>query len=179
MGSRLRTDQQSGRSHSRWPTLFGGIGLGAALFYLLDPSQGHRRRVRTRDKAFKAARAGRRSVARLERNMSNRAQGMVARLRARLSTGTPDDEIVRERARAAIGRVCSHTGAVEVSVHGGTVRLSGPILEREHVRVLRTVGAIRGVRAIEDELERHAHADGVPGLQEARHRAATHEAQRV
>ena len=84
------------------------MGFGAALFYLLEPSQGHRRRVLAHDKAFKAARAGRRGVQRLERNLTNRAYGLLARFRSGLSPDVPDDEIVRERVRSAIGRVCSH-----------------------------------------------------------------------
>ena len=179
MRSRLRTDQLKARAHSRWPALLGGLGLGAAFFYLFDPSQGHRRRVLSRDKALKAARAGRRGLRRFERNLPNRAQGLLARFRADLSASTPDDEIVGERVRAAIGRVCSHVGAVEVTVQGGTVRLSGPILEREHGRVLRTAGGVRGVRAIEDELQRHARPEGIPGLQQGSSGAATHEAPRT
>ena len=170
MGSNSRTEQVPGR----WSTLLGGMGLGALLFYFLDTSQGHSRRVRMRDKVFKATRAGRRGVGRVERNWSNRAQGLLARFRSGLDAAAqpPDDEIVRERVRSAIGRVCSHVGAVEVSVRAGKVYLSGHILEHEYGRVLRTVGAVRGVGAVEDELRRHAHWDGIPGLRQGRSRAA-------
>jgi hypothetical protein len=128
------------------------MGFGAVLFYLLDPAQGHRRRVLAHDKAFKAARAGRRGIGRLGRNLSNRAHGLVARFRADLNPEVPDDEIVRERVRAAIGRACSHASAVEVAVREGTVELSGPVPQDEHGRVLRTVAAVRGVRAVENRL---------------------------
>jgi hypothetical protein len=128
------------------------MGFGAVLFYLLDPAQGHRRRVLARDKAFKAARAGRRDIRRLGRNLSNRAHGLVARFRADLSPETPDDEIIGERVRSAIGRACSHASAVEVAVREGTVELSGPVPGDEHGRLLRAVGAVRGVRSVENRL---------------------------
>ena len=148
MGSNARTD----KVHARWPALLGGMGVGAVLFYLLDPEKGHRRRVLAHDKAFKAARAGRRDIGRLGRNLSNRAHGLVARFRADLNPETPDDDIVRERVRSAIGRACSHASAVEVAVREGTVELSGPVPEDEHGRLLRAVGAVRGVRSVENRL---------------------------
>jgi hypothetical protein len=148
MGSNSRTD----KVHARWPALLGGMGFGAVLFYLLDPVQGHRRRVLAHDKAFKAARAGRRDLWRFGRNLSNRAHGLLAQFRADLSPETPDDEIVRERVRSAIGRACSHASAVEVAVREGTVELSGPLPEDEHGHLLRAVGAVRGVRSVENRL---------------------------
>jgi osmotically-inducible protein OsmY len=144
------------------------MGLGAALFYLLEPSRGHRRRVLAHDKAFKAARAGRRGVRRLERNLSNRAHGLVARFRSGLSPDVPDDEIVRERVRAAIGRACSHASAIEVVVTDGTVQLSGAVPEDEHGRLLRAVGKVRGVRAVEDTLHHQAHPAGMAELRVSR-----------
>jgi hypothetical protein len=128
------------------------MGFGAVLFYLLDPVQGHRRRVLAHDKAFKAARAGRRDIRRFGRDLANRAHGLVASLRADLNPETPDDEIVRERVRSAVGRACAHASAVEVAVREGTVELSGPVPEDEHGRLLRAVGAVRGVRSVENRL---------------------------
>jgi CBS domain-containing protein len=148
--------------------MLGGIGLGSAIFYFLDPSQGRRRRVHARDKAVRAARVGRRDVGQIEQDLSNRAHGLVARLRARLRTEVPDDDVLRERVRSAIGHVCTHPRAVEVSVNAGTVLLSGPLLEREHDGLIRQVARIRGVRAVEDNLQLHARPDGVPSLQGSR-----------
>jgi CBS domain-containing protein len=75
------------------------------------------------------------------------------------------DEVLHARVRAALGRSCSHASAVDVSVERGHITLAGPVLEREHHVTLRQVGRVRGVRAIEDKLERHMHPERVPGLQ--------------
>jgi CBS domain-containing protein len=90
-----------------------------------------------------------------------------------------DDEIVRERVRSALGRVCSHAGAIEVSVSNGTVVLAGPVLEREHARVVHAMQRVRGVREVEDHLERHTHTAGIPGLQESRNRSFASEMRAV
>jgi len=171
MPMRLNRNQARANASPRWPAVLGGIGLGSALFYFLDPSQGKRRRILARDKAARAARSGRRDVAQIEHDLSNRATGFLARLRARLRPETPDDDVLRERVRSAIGHVCSHPRAIEVTISDGTAWLSGPVLDNEHDRIIRQVGRIPGVRAIEDGLERHLRANGVPSLQGSRSRA--------
>jgi CBS domain-containing protein len=168
MPRRLMKDEPRGSAGARWPAVLGGIGLGSALFYFLDPSQGRRRRVQARDKAVRTARLGRRDVMHIEHDLSNRALGLLARLRGRLRQEAPDDDILTERVRAAVGHVCSHPRAVEVAVSDGTVLLSGPILEKEHNRVIRAIGRIPGVRAVENGLEPHRRANGVPSLQGSR-----------
>jgi len=170
MKTRFRTTEPRTRGRARWPVLLGGIGLGSALSYLLDPSLGRGRRARARQKALRAARLGSRDARHLEHDLSNRAHGFLARLRAAVRTEIPDDEIVKERVRSALGRASSHAGAIEVSVTNGTVGIKGPVLEREHARVVREIQRVRGVRAVEDGLERHVHPAGVPGLQESRAR---------
>jgi CBS domain-containing protein len=110
---------------------------------------------------------GQRDVMKVERDMSNRARGLFARLRASLHPRPVSDDVLEERVRSAIGRACSHAGAVEVSALHGAVRLRGPVLEREHDRLVRAVGRVSGVGEVDDELERHVHPDKVPGLQEA------------
>jgi CBS domain-containing protein len=171
MRSRLRTAGRERSPGARWPALLGGIGLGSALFYFIDPVLGRARRVRARDQAARMARLRTREVLRVEHDLSNRAHGLLARARAALRVEAAPDEVIRERVRSIIGRVCSHAGAVEVTVRDGQVLLCGPVLEREHGRVIREVGRVRGVRAIENQLVRHLHPTNVPGLQESRRRS--------
>jgi CBS domain-containing protein len=152
--------------------LLGGIGVGSALAYLFDPAQGRMRRARTRDKAVHAMHEGPRGAERLRSMVTNRARGLACRVRAALIPAPASDEVIKERARAAIGRVCSHAHALDVSVVDGEVVISGPIIEREHARVLRDVSRVRGVRAVHDQLARHVHPGKIPGLQGGRARGA-------
>jgi uncharacterized membrane protein len=71
------------------------------------------------------------------------------------ATHTWPDELVAARVRAAIARAASHPHAIEVSVDQGTVTLCGPVLARETAAVLRRVGRVAGVRAIDNQLEQH------------------------
>jgi CBS domain-containing protein len=147
--------------------LLGGLGLASAAAYLLaffaDPRLGRRRRALAGAKLAHATRSGRRDVGKARRELANRTRGLFARIRASIRGEIPSDEVVEQRVRAALGRACSHVSAIEVSVVDGEALLSGPILEREHRRVIRAARRVRGVRALTDRLERHLHAD-VTGL---------------
>lgn len=88
--------RDTGRSASGW---FGGrretsshtgemiigacaaLALGAGLMFVLDPAQGRRRRALIRDKAIHAAKEISRYVEGKSRDLSNRAQGAVAKAR--------------------------------------------------------------------------------------------------
>ena len=165
--------QQSAGAGGYWPALLGGIGVGSLLSYLFDPSRGRQRRARTRDKAVHALHEGPREAQRLQIMLTNRARGLACRLRAALLDEPASDEVIKERTRTALGRVCSHAHAIEVSVADGEVVLSGPIIERERARVLRDVSRVRGVRAVHDQLARHVHPGSVPGLQGGRARPSS------
>jgi CBS domain-containing protein len=140
--------------------------------YFADPRLGRQRRARAGDKLNHAARIGNRELRKAERDAVNRGHGWLARLRSAFRPEEVGDEVLVERVRAALGRVCDHPSAVEVRVSNGQVVLEGPVMERDHRRILRSIRLTRGVRGIEDKLERHLHPDSVPGLQQARARAA-------
>lgn len=156
------------RRRSVVPLFLSGLALGSLAAYFADPRLGRQRRVRSRDRLAHAARVGRREVIKGERDIANRAYGLLARLVSLLRRDEASDDIVAERARAALGRACTHASALDVSARDGRLSLSGPILEREHPAVIRTARRVRGVREIEDHLERHLRPDGVPGLQGGR-----------
>lgn len=54
-----------------------GLGVGAALMYLLDPERGNRRRALIRDKVVKLNRQTQEAVGGRVKDMSNRAKGML------------------------------------------------------------------------------------------------------
>lgn len=149
-------------SRYAWTAL---LGLGAGMMFLFDPQMGNRRRALLRDKLRRFGKqAGERASAWGE-IAGDRAQGFVAETRARLRDEEVDDRTLVERVRAELGRVLSHVRAIDVDARDGCVTLRGDILEHEADAALRAVRTTRGVRAVEDALERHARPGNIPSLQ--------------
>jgi uncharacterized membrane protein len=147
--------------------LAGGAGFGAALMYFLDPNRGRRRRAYLRDQAVHAGHVLANAADKGARDLRNRAVGTVAAAGSRFRADDASDEVIVERVRAAMGRMISHPHAVRVECFGGRVTLTGPILAGEGDRVLRAVIHVRGVKGVEDHLERHAQPGDVSALQGA------------
>jgi hypothetical protein len=142
-----------------------GAGIGAALAFMFDPVGGGRRRALARDKMAWASRKTRDGLDATARDLAHRSQGIAAATRGRLSRQQVDDARLVERVRAKLGRVSSHPRAIDVEAHDGEVTLRGPILSREVDDVLATVGGVRGVSSVVNELEPHDSPEGVPSLQ--------------
>jgi uncharacterized membrane protein len=138
--------------------------------YLLDPERGARRRSLLRDQGFHAGHKVRDELAGVARNARNRTAGVAAELRSRFQQDQAGDEILTERVRAAIGRAVSHPGAITVNAFEGRVTLSGHVLADELPQLIRRVGRVRGVNEVRNELEMHATAENVSGLQGIGHR---------
>ena len=139
----------------------GGLGLGAALMYALDPQSGRRRRAIARDRLRHLGRQQRGFLARGGRDLGHRLEGGVHALGG---GDAASDRVLAERVRAALGRAVSHPSAIEVEVTGGYAVLTGHVLERETRELMRRVGRVAGVKAVDDRLERHPSSDGVPAL---------------
>ena len=74
-----QSDAQScGMSWNSALILLGGVGLGAALMYMLDPDQGRRRRALARDKIVSASNKTGKAIGKKSRDLRNRAQGVIA-----------------------------------------------------------------------------------------------------
>lgn len=144
----------------------GGLLIGAAVMYLLDPERGGRRRALVRDKATRARHKLGEGLDVTARDLSNRAKGTAAELRSRLRREAVDDTVLEERVRAAVGHAISHPGAIEASVSEGRVTLRGPVLEHELDGLLRAVRRVRGVSEVVNELKLHRDPGGVPSLQD-------------
>ncbi len=143
----------------------GGLGFGTALGYWFDPDVGRRRRARLSDKARHWSRKMSISSGRVARDFAHRSEGILARSRSRLSFEHASDDLVAARVHTALGWVCSHPGAVEVSVRGGKVWLHGDVLKDELKRVIAEVGKVRGVREVEHDFRVHDRVEGVSALQ--------------
>ncbi len=147
----------------------GGFLLGAGLNYFFDPVRGRRRRRRVGDLGARLRRKERDLVGKATRDASHRVRGIVERTVHPLNAAVPD-EVINGRVRAQLGHVVSHARAIEVSVDDAIVTLRGPILEAEAPQTVRLVEQVVGVRAVIDQLERHASADRIPSLQGASNR---------
>jgi uncharacterized membrane protein len=142
-----------------------GLGLGAGLMYVLDPQGGNRRRALLRDKLARGLRKSKEGAGVAARDARNRAVGIAAETRARLTGAPVEDAVLAERVRAELGRVCSHPRSIEVAVRESRVVLSGEILAEEYDRVLSWVRSVPGVSAIESQLEVHERPSRNPALQ--------------
>jgi uncharacterized membrane protein len=143
----------------------GGIGLGAALMYMLDPDRGSRRRALVRDKLASAANTIPNAIGVTARDLSNRAEGLASQVTSLFSSKEVTDEVLVQRVRSKMGRVVTHPHAIQVKADHGRVTLSGPILAREVDDLLATVSLVTSVTDVDNQLEAHEQADNLPSLQ--------------
>ena len=146
-------------------TLLMGIGLGAALMFVLDPDRGARRRALVRDKSVKLLRRGGRTVRDRSVDIGNRIGGTASEIRAKLKP-PPTDIQIEASVRAELGHNVEHPKAIEVVVDGGNVILRGNVLEDELDDLLSTVRSVRGVRDVRSELEVQVAPGDTPSLQD-------------
>ena len=139
--------------------LLAGAVTGAAAMYLLDPTAGRARRAHLRDKLIRAGHRVETEIEVAEQDVGNRARGLLSELRARWRERDVDDDVLVERVRARLGRCVSHPAAIEVAAHDGEVTLRGPVLAGETPFLLASLRMVRGVRRLQDQLERHEAAD--------------------
>lgn len=145
--------------------LLGGIGLGVALMYVLDPDRGKRRRAMIRDKVESTGSKLVTKAEKMRRDIGNRAYGFIAETRSIFRHEEVADDVLVNRVRSKLGRIPAHIEAFEVSAQDGTVTLSGEILANEVARVLRATRLVRGVKAVENRFHEHESAGNFPSLQ--------------
>jgi uncharacterized membrane protein len=147
-------------------TLLTGFGIGTIVTYILDPDRGARRRALMRDRLVSARSAADDAVEATGRDVGNRARGLVAGIRSRLNRDDgADDVVVAERVRARLGGLVSHPRSIDVSVSNGRVTLGGLVFSHEADRLVKRVASVRGVRSVDDRLDRRQSAGDEPGLQ--------------
>jgi hypothetical protein len=143
-----------------------GLGLGAGIMYFADPNEGRRRRARLREVRDHATHTMKAIGGMTSRDVEHRLSGLAARTLARfIEEEVPADDVLGARVRARLGRLVSHPGAIDVTANKGTVTVSGPVFEAEVEQLLKGVGAVPGVTAIENRLEPHQEAGHVSALQ--------------
>ena len=138
--------------------------------FMFDPARGRRRRALTRDQMAHAARLFKRATGMASRDLSHRAQGILAEGSNFFRREEVSDDVLAARVRARIGRSVSHPHAVSVTVNDGHVILSGPVLAHEANRLFSGVLSTPGVRGVENVMTVHTEAEGLPSLQGGRPR---------
>ena len=146
-------------------SLVGGVGLGAGLMYLTDPRSGRRRRAVVHDKALHAVHETEEAAVVVVRDLVHRTRGFVFKSLGRMRREEVDDKTIEARIRSALGRVCSHTHAIHMSVEQGRVRLDGVVLKAEYPRILSRIAHVRGVLDVTDNLQVFKEPGGHPELQ--------------
>ena len=142
------------------------LTVGAGMMYLLDPNRGRSRRAIVRDKAVSLYSDSAYFAGKVQRDLRNRAAGMAASAKGRL---TPEDEIADQkleaRVRAKLGRVTSHPHPIRVRAESGCVTLEGPILANEVDALVSAVRSVQGVSEVRNRLQPHQEPGNNPDLQ--------------
>lgn len=142
-----------------------GLGLGAGFMYFLDPHSGRRRRALLRDQCIHSIHEIETAIDIIGHDLSVRSARFTAEAKAMFSDNYAPDDVIEARIRSALGRVVSHPRALHVVVREGRAVLTGPILAQEVEHLLETVNTVRGVLAIENQLEIHQRSEHLPALQ--------------
>jgi uncharacterized membrane protein len=125
--------------------LVGGVLVGAAAVYFLDPLHGAERRVRLCDelRLWVGTAGGVRT------HLSENASQDPLRL---LLEGRVADRILYDRCRSALNRLTTRPEWIEVSVQDGVARLSGRVLEEEVTDVVFGIRRVAGLVRLESRL---------------------------
>jgi hypothetical protein len=143
-----------------------GAGVGAGLMFLLDPKGGNRRRSLVRDKIFSLGRDAVDSASRRSQDVLNRARGEMLEWWQGVRERRVDDDTLEQRARAQVGHVVSHPGALEFHARDGMIIITGPVLRGEKMKIQERLHKTRGVRSADlSGIQEHTVGDRIPGLQ--------------
>lgn len=145
--------------------LIGAAAVGAAAMFMLDPHEGNVRRARIRARATRGWNQLDSALGSTAQDLKGRTQGWMTEVRSRVAGGEVPDEQLTNRVRSRLGWVVSHPEAIDVQCTDGRVTLTGAVLERDYIRLLRTVWSMRGVIEVEDRLAVYENAEGIPALQ--------------
>jgi uncharacterized membrane protein len=146
-------------------TAVAAAALTAGAAYLFDPQSGGRRRARAVEKVQRGTHQARGFIGKAGRDARERARGIFESSRSRFRRPPADDRIVEERARAQLGRLTAHPGAIEISCADGYLRVAGDILASEIDAVVRGLARVRGVRRVVNEVRTHDRPGDIPSLQ--------------
>lgn len=145
--------------------MLAGTGLGCLAMYAFDPEAGRRRRSEARDRINRMQRrAG--AAAATAGEIKDRTLGALAGARD-IFSGAGAADALTERVRAEMEHLVRYPRCIHVYVDEGRVIFSGDVLADECDQLVEGVGALRGVRAVENRLQVRQGAEDFPGLEGA------------
>jgi uncharacterized membrane protein len=140
-------------------------GLGAGLMYFLDSQNGKRRQAMVRDQVYRLQNQGDDAINMAMSDLRNRVTGILAEGMAMINEQGVPDNVLEQRARARMGFLTSHPGAVEVRVQNHRAILTGDILASEVDGLVKGVQHVRGIQDVQNDLRVHQSAGNIPSLQ--------------
>jgi hyperosmotically inducible protein len=143
---------QQGAIMKRLEGLAAGFALGAVLMFYLDPASGRRRRHQALDRVAHGRHELSDARQAAATRVRHKAQGLVARTRARFASQQVDDSVLEARVRAHMGHAISHAGAIHVEAEDGVVTITGPVLVSEANDLLERVSSVPGVHEVHSRL---------------------------
>lgn len=146
-------------------TFVASVGIGMVAMYMFDPVLGHRRRSLLRDRMRGTTNDLMDFLDVAVRDLKHRVMGVGGELRYRTRGREVDDNTLRARVAAKMGRYVSHPRAIEIFVDSGVVLLRGHILQHEVNRLRRAIRHVPGVKELRNELMAHSTTENFPSLQ--------------
>lgn len=143
--------------------LTAGLGAGAGMMYLFDPSRGRSRRDRLGSEASGLLHKYERKIEKRGKDLLHRAQGAAAEAVAIFAPEEQvSDDILADRVRSRMGHLIQNPHAIEVHARNGVITLEGKLAHAEKRRLREEVGAIPGVVRVRDSVtSRFAFAPGM------------------
>lgn len=136
--------------------LLGLIGLGAALTYFFDPSEGRRRRAMAQDRVAAFFRRRGRQGQGLGQSASAKAEGLVqkAKHREEEPKPQPDDVTLTRKVETEIFRDAEiPKGQINVNAENGKIYLRGEVEQPELIKDLeKRARKVQGVSDVENLL---------------------------
>lgn len=129
------------------------LAAGLGLMYLLDPTDGARRRSWLLGKATRCANETGDFFRRTGRHLANRSRGMAHDTQSMFQRDEASDRTVAERIRARLGHLEQPTSDLNVAVVDGRVTIAGRCSPGDVDAVLSTVQGTPGVASIVNLLD--------------------------
>ena len=154
-------------------TAAGIFGAGVLTMYFVDPDRGKRRRAVLKDTMVHSGHDLQRFTRRFRSDCQHRIEGALAETHHLFDQVQEQvsDAVLEQRIRTALGRVVSHSGAIEVNCTEGLVFLGGWVLADELDDVNSAVRSVRGVKELSTFFNTTDHPEHISALQGGRRRS--------